>query len=300
MEHRFCLYLMGMALAVAIIGCSGKTPDSPEAKPVATRVEDGPTVAAHLQERYNELREDCGMPTRPAFLCSGILLRSTDYSPAYRSWLPNPATAAWGVSFSWLRGDSPFVDTHPTGNGFIVYPWFYADDVPGQYEQLNVRCIYPQDAWTAGPDRCREVCQDLDVTTAQQWLERYTDNEDQCAFGVGHGTSNSAHAWTQVSIVRREGRMSERNEVIVEAWREDVGRQMPLEAFFYRDNCHREDHLCRIETTVEERRQHARADQRDFLKFTRRWVPVIRWTPSLDPVPGSGFTYDPADQGVQP
>lgn len=299
MDMPLTRYLASVALALAIAGCSGKA-GGPSAKTVATMAADGPTVAAHLQERFGESRDDCGGPTRPAFLCSGILMRSTEYSPFYRSWLPNPATASFGVAFSWLRHDgSNFPENFPSGNGFIVYPWFYADDVPGQYEQLNVRCIYPQDAWTEGPDRCRVVCQKQGVFTAAEWLERFTDDQDQCAFGVAQGTPETAHAWTQAKLVRQERRIFRRNEVVLEAWPQNIGVRMPLEAFFYRDNCY-DHHDCLPPYHIAQRRTDAKLDQNDFFRTTNRWVPVIRWTPATTPAQAARFTYDPADQGTPP
>lgn len=292
-------FLASVALAFALAGCLQKQPDrTPSATP-ATITEDGPTVAMHLTERYEEARDDCGTPTRPAFLCSGILMRSTEYSLAYRSWLPNPATASWGVAFSWLRQDSNFPENFPSGNGFIVYPWFYADDVPGQYLQLNVRCIYPQDAWTEGPDRCRVVCQKQGVFSAAQWLDRFTDDRDQCAFDVSYGAEDTAHAWIQAKLVRQARGVFRRNEVVLEAWPQNVGVRMPLEAFFYRDNCY-DHHDCLPPYHVAQRRTDAKLDQNDFLRTTNRWVPVIRWTPATSPAGRARFTYDPADQGTPP
>jgi hypothetical protein len=295
-------YLASMVLALAMVACSDKASAPPE----PAIMEDGPTVARHLKERYDETNDDCGTPARPAFLCSGILLRATGYSVAYRSWLPNPATAPWGVSFSWLRQDSNFPDSFPSGNGFIVYPWFHADDVPGQYEQLHVRCIYPQDAWTGSPDRCLsgpaderlEVCQKEGVYTAAQWLDRFTDDKDQCAFDVAYGTEQTAHAWTQVKLVREQRRIFRRNEVVVAAWPQEVGDRMPLEAFFYRDNCF--DHDDCMEYPLMQRIVHAKRDQNDFFQHTNRWVPVIRWTPAVSATEPATFTYNPDDQGTPP
>ncbi|UPG84388.1 hypothetical protein L2Y94_13665 [Luteibacter aegosomatis] len=277
-----------------LTGCA-TTPPGGRVAPAETA---GEMVARHLRERYDEEHvADCGSSTRPAFLCSGILLRSTEYSPAYHSWIPNPQTASWGVSFSWLREDSNFPENFPSANGFIVLPWFYADDQPGQYVQLNVRCIYPQDAWTGEPDRCRRVCQDLGVTTAEQWLQRYTDDADQCAFGVEQGRQNTADAWTQVGKVRYARRIFRRNEVIVEAWPQDVGAKMPIEAFFYRDNCY-DQQDCDAEHDLPVRLDHARADQRDFMNATGRWVPIIRWTPATSFSAKARFGYNPGDQAI--
>lgn len=313
--HRMLAYLLPV-LATMLVACAGQPAttqraDHMYASPPPSTDEAGATVARHLQERYDERTADCGNSVRPSFLCSGILMRSTEYSPTYHSWVPNPSTASWGVSFSWLRADSNFSENYPSGNGFIVLPWFYADDQPGRYDQLLVRCIYPQDAWTTSPDRCRTVCQSQGVTTAAQWLARFTDNADQCAFDVAQGSGATADAWNQVTLIRSNPTrpMFVRNEVIVQAWSQGVGARMPLEAFFYRDNCFVTDkrnggqriardeiNACTIPGTIDARRLDAGRDQIDFENATGIWVPVIRWTPATTMGGRATFTFNPGDQ----
>ena len=274
-------------------------------------------VQEHLQKRFDEKRYDCGTADNghphPAFLCSGILLRSTRSAEGRHSWLPNPATAPWGVSFSWLRQDSNFPENYPSANGFIVYPWFYYPRGKG-YLQLMVRCIYPRDAWTGAPDRCltggKAMCQDQKVFSDKQWIVKgFNDDTNQCAFGVEDSRqTNTAEAWMQVVDIRREKSIFVRNEVIVAAWPQDVGARMPIEAFFYRDNCFYTDNDCgegvepatRMSRpdSVRARRESARNDQKDFLATTGRWVPVIRWTPASAIHARATFDYRTEDQAV--
>lgn len=298
-----------IALCMILVALGSMAGCAPEAtRPMAVQgiqaAESGPTVLEHLRKRYDEEFDDCGSPTRPAFLCSGIMMRSTEYSPQYHSWLPNPATAGWGVSFSWLREDSNFPDNYPTGNGFIVYPWFYSDD--GNYQQLKIRCIYPRDGWTGAPDRCRTICQNLkpSVTTAKEWLDRgFNYRENQCAFGVDDSRNDSAFAWTQVKKIRYEKRIFYHNEIIIDAWPQNVGARMPVEAFFYRDNCMvDDDDDCKGDNNppdfVQKRLENARADQRDFKNTTGRWVPIIRWTPAKSFTSNASFDYRAPDQAI--
>jgi hypothetical protein len=284
-------------------------------------------VEEHLQKRFDETIYDCGKDAQghphPAFLCSGILMRSTKQSSRYHAWLPNPANEAWGVSFSWLRQDSNFPENYPSANGFIVYPWFYT---PRGYAQLMVRCIYPQDAWTGGRDRCTDraklperpqapsqaICQDQGIYSDKTWLgektPKFTNDENQCAFGVEDGRqANTAEAWQQVVDIRRRKSIFVRNEVIVKAWPQDVGTRMPVEAFFYRDNCFYTDNDCgegvkvgRLSRadSVAARRQAARLDQKDFLQVTGRWVPVVRWIPATAIGNRAIFDYRTEDQAV--
>ncbi|URL57285.1 hypothetical protein IM816_11610 [Luteibacter flocculans] len=276
----------------------------------------GQAVAENLQRRFRDKSYYCGVAAnghkRPAFLCSGILMRSTHYSPEYDSWLPNPATAPPGVSFSWLRQDSNFPENFPSGNGFVVYPWLAYPKGKG-YVQLMVRCIYPRDAWTDKPDRCQThqtICQDQGIYSDGQWVKKgFKDDKNQCAFGVEDSRQrDTAEAWMQVVDVRRDLNIFARNEVIIAAWPQDVGEKMPVEAFFYRTNCFYTDDDCGAKLPVAEqmspkkaetyRRAAAMNDQSRFLTKTGRWVPVILWTPATESTKPAKFTYRKEDQAV--
>lgn len=278
---------------------------SPPAQPPSVLVEAVPTagppeekgddVARHLQGRYNESRQDCGGKTSPAFVCSGILLRSTTWGTGYHSWMPNPATASWGVTFSWLRQDANFDDSGATANGFIVYPRSYAD--PRGFEKLYVRCGYPQDAKSTGPDRCYvkwAICQDMvpPITTSVAWMKVFTKDTDQCAFGVDRNRQDKAAIWMQVVGVRHGRQVNKRDEIIVDSWDTISDEKwMPIEAFFYRTN---------PDPGMPNALQSAQKDQEEFKKVTKRWVPVIRWTPSANVIGGAKFEYRIADQKVLP
>ncbi|MGE7136313.1 hypothetical protein ACQKIE_01625 [Luteibacter sp. NPDC031894] len=269
-------------LLVMILVAGGAIVPAVQASPF----ESGETVARHLQKRFDETMSDCGSPTRPAFLCSGILMRSTKYSAGYHSWIPNPASAPWGVSFSWLRQDSNFNVNYPSGNGFVIYPHFYADD--GNYELLKVRCAYANDAGTGAPDRCNStgippVCRKLGVTTAEQWVARFAGGRDQCAFEVTQGIPSTAFAWMQMVKVRQIKTFITHNEIILAAWPQTTYARMPIEAFFYRTNANG--------------LASARLDQQDFKKMAGRWVPIIRWTPTIGSARAT-FTYNVADQAI--
>ncbi|WP_448097119.1 hypothetical protein [Luteibacter yeojuensis] len=242
--------------------------------------EDGSTVAAHLQQRFDESVADCGSATRPAFLCSGIMLRGTKYSTGYHSWIPNPATSAGGVSFSWLRNDSN-IYTFFLPNGFIVYPHFYADD--GNYETLSVRCGYISNASTGSkPDKCPGTCQSLGIHTAAAFQGAYPTGVG-CPFQVWEGTSDSASAWMALGEVRRLRNLTTWNEIIIAQWPQTTYASMPLEAFFI---------------IGANGLPGAQLDQKDFKATAGRWVPIVRLTPGTA---GNGrvlFTYSATDQAI--
>ena len=290
---------VALAFVVLSVGCATERPPSQGSSPpssgwvaksaadagsTALPAETGPEVVVHLQRRFDEHVADCGSAVRPAFLCSGILLRSTDYSASYDSWSPNPATAAYGVSFSWLRQDANFNETYPSYNGFIVYPLFFSDD--GNYDTLTIRCAYPADAWTGAPDRCRETCQNKGITTATQWLASgylVTSGPNQCAFGVDQGTPATAAAFMQIVELRDRRAYFGHDEIIVSAWSQTAGVRMPIEAFFYRGPSGL---------------PIAKLDQQNFRTKTGRWVPVIHWTPATSVTGRATFSYSVTDQAI--
>lgn len=327
--RRAILFLLGTCLAGCATHPATPVPERASNQalssygavaPSATVRESGPVVLQHIQQRYGETGVgDCRPYAEAQFLCSGILMRATAFSTAYRSWLPNPATASWGISFSWLRRDSDFPENYPSGNGFIVYPQNVADQW-GDYH-LDVACIYPRDAWTGAPRRCtthRATCQTLGITTAEQWLAKgYNDDENQCAFNVDRTRDDQNQSWNQVKIIRDQlngmGYLFARNEVVLKEWPQDVGARMPVEAFFYRDNCFATDTrrhvrfaadtdasgkgVCNPATIAAQRAEIARKDQADFVVHTGRWVPIIRWTPTVNSTVRATFRYIESDQG---
>ena len=76
------------------------------ASTTSSAAQNGVSVAANLTSRYNDVRRDRGKPSMPAFLCRGVMLRSTIASTAYSSWNPSPhSQKSGGVSFSYLSKD---------------------------------------------------------------------------------------------------------------------------------------------------------------------------------------------------
>lgn len=268
----------------------------------ATRVVDAAgDVARRLQTRYDDRRKTCGNTQLPAYLCSGLLIRSTKYSDSYFSWRPNPTTAPWGVNLSWLRSDSNFADSFPTANGFIVYPT--TDAQRRGFTALNIRCVYPRDAWSTGPDRCvwhqklmgqrlqTPLCQKHvpPVLTAKEWIAAgYGNDENQCAFDMAADDTDRAEAWWQMIEVRRIEGVHQRNELVAHSWVGDDDRQLPIEAFFYRvdqGGAEKADSLA-----------SARNDQKEFMKLTGRWVPIVRWDATDTAQGGATFSLRVADQ----
>lgn len=301
--RRYAWICLGILL---LQGCSGDM--APQKRPasiagVIRPSEDGDAVARHLQSRYDQVIPNCdNNASSPSFLCSGLLLRATEYSDKYHSWQPNPATAAWGVSFSWSRKDSDFKDTHGTSNGFIVYPEKFA--LSNGLVPVEVECLYPQDAWTSGPDRCTShayssgapaptipLCQDIGVYKSDDWLKKgFFDNENQCAFDVRPARTSRATVVMHSLEIRRLSSAQlgyRRNEIIVADWSKTPDARFPIEAFFYKP-----DSLPGKPTPL----SSAQSDQCDFWRTVKKWIPIIRWEGTAAPSGSAKFLYRVQDQ----
>jgi hypothetical protein len=277
MERSRLRSFASVALILFVAGCATQPP--PPAA-LAPPTESGPVVVAHLQERYDH--RDCRPAGTPSVLCSGVLMRGTNWSPGFHSWIPNPATSAGGVAFSWLRKDSNFPGTlYP--NGFIVYPHYYSDDP--HFYQLVVNCGYVQDAGTGSlPDKCRTPCHrtGAGIRTAAKWMATYPAGSYGCAFKIAPGP---AFAWMQIVDVRSARGIFAWNEIMVAMWPQNTHANMPLEAFFYTAG----DAVAL---------GNAQNDQKDFKGTAGRWVPIVRWTPPPAIHGRATFAFDPADQAI--
>lgn len=265
------------------------------------RAVDGPTVARHLQERYDDSKADCqGLPV---ILCSGILLRATVRGAGYYVWNPRPtAPIKKGVSFSWLRKDSAFSRlVFGYSNGFFVLPYFYADDPSDGFTQLTVLCIYPFDADTfnrtgGNNDGCGAhtavagtgPCQAQGIQTAAQWMGRFGNvanrHTQQCGFTLLPGTSGAYLAFQAQAVIRAQQPtyFPLQNEVMVGTWPQNDSH-LPLEAFFYI-------------VGNGAGKTEAGQNQVDFKAQTGRWVPVIRVSLPTTNGGAATFAYVEADQ----
>ncbi|WDY59151.1 hypothetical protein [Pseudomonas sp. PSKL.D1] len=178
--------IIGLAVVLSLAACQiHREPSRPHVSslPTAVITVDGPETAADLTARYADTRQDCGKPSTPAFLCSGVILRITTYSPDYDSWDPSDNSVRLGAqSFSYVRKDSKFSRlAWSLSNGYILYPIFSA---PPDKMDPDVLCIFPIDGYTndrtgerCGPyadnNATSRPCGIQSITTAQQWINLY-------------------------------------------------------------------------------------------------------------------------------
>lgn len=258
------------------------------------------TDTAHLMNYYySRTPNDCGAG-RPAFECSGLLIRGTENSDKFNAWNPSPASQkSGGVSMSYLRKDAEYKDLGLLkSNGFVLKPNDFIE--PGQ-RKTNVLCLFPIDAWTddrsdAGcadnsttTNRVEQICQNVNIKTAEEWLKDYrsvnSDHKRQCGFEI-KDRPDDAYSFYQGIRARkmiREESIWTQTEVRVETWPQNLDANLPIMAFIYTDA----NGLA-----------GARADQQKFFKASGKWLPVIKAKLPDNPAENARFTYNDADQSV--
>ncbi|MGF6709653.1 hypothetical protein QFZ41_000617 [Luteibacter sp. W1I16] len=270
--------------------------------PQNTNDEEGRNMAVLFQGLYALTPADCGSG-RPAFHCSGVLLRGGQYSTAFGVWNPNPnSPKVGGVSFSWLRQDARFGKlAYGYDAGFLFAPTDYQGAFP--YYPIDVLCAYPIDAnsdarsafgcgansrhpATSGP------CQAQNITTSSAWLNHYrqvTDypNAHQCGFTTKAGTADAAVVFALLpSAMSGLGSVSfqTQNELIVAEWPQNIVGTIPLAAFFYAGGGNG--------------LPSAQGMQRDFIRAGGPWRPVLRMTLPANASAQASFDYLPGEQAV--
>ena len=210
----------------------------------------GEQVARHLTSRYADTPSDCGKPSMPSFLCSGGMLRGTSSTPTYHVWNNSPASITkGGVSFSYLRADTDFNKlAYGYTNGFIFTSYLHTSNKL----HPEVLCSFPIDAGTEnrGDSGCGAypgyagsgACHLKGLTTSAQWWADYNSHPSnrhswQCGFDVRDSRNELGGPAFAASVGARtylgaEGYQTQ-NELIVNAWGDNLGWVLPLEAFFY-------------------------------------------------------------------
>jgi len=259
----------------------------------------GAAVAAALTAQYNDTRPTCGTDSMPAFLCRGVMLRSTVASNDYSSWNPSPPSVkSGGVSFSYLSKDSNFTGlVFGQKNGFIFYPVL---NRPSGTRQIEVLCAFPMDA---GSDRRAKPgcggheldpvgsgpCHTVGIHNVEQWVTRWQQNKAgyrMCGFDVSDTmNSEGAPSFHRTLLVHnRAGFFAGPHdyiELILKTWPQNIPKELPIEAFFYLDGG----------------LPGAQHDQRDFFNKTGgRVMPIIRIILPRTASANAQFIYSAADQ----
>lgn len=306
MKTRYLMTIFVLLLA----GCTLSSPPESRLSVNPADSRNGEEVARNLTTAYHNTAANCGAPTRPAYLCSGVTLRITTTSDHYDPWNHSDFSKKTGaVSFSFLRADAKFFRTPWSGgNGFIFYPYL---DAPVEKIKPEIVCYFPLDGDTfyrdaAGQYGCRDSivpprvfpdsipCREQNITTAEQWLTHYRmvvhdKNAHSCAYMVSNTLGTEAvQAFNQAIRVRLlipTEAFAEHNELRIKAWPDFQPGILPIEAFFYTG------------TGL----ANARIDQKKFYERTQGMVvPIIRLTLPGTVSEDATFTYNVADQVVVP
>ncbi|MGE8186877.1 halovibrin HvnA [Pseudomonas sp. NPDC086278] len=217
----------------------------------------GAQVAAELQKRYRDTRDNCGSASTPAFLCTGLLIRGTEASTEFDAWNPSPTSIKnGGVSFTYLRSDYKVKRLAYTyDSGFIFYPIL---STPAGKLNIEILCFFPVDGSSnARPNGgCGEhpryptvsrSCEEQNpiIDTAAKWVAKYRKDiadgrnpyEAMCSFNVRDGVNNAAAARFLEGM--RAGRLispdafNTPNDTKLKTWAQNIPAQLPIEAFFY-------------------------------------------------------------------
>ncbi len=217
----------------------------------AAQADRGNDVVARLNQLYNDTRQDCGGPSKPAFLCSGVLFRATWPSTDYMFYSISPKSQkSGGVSASYLRKDAKYRKlAYGLKSGFIFDTIF---GNPKDHQDYAVLCSFPIDAATDDraqqgctdsrrtPNSVEKSCQDINVSTAEQWAANYRQNRGdhsrQCSFDVrderntaaGPAFYQSIRAMAQIA----DESFTTQNELRLAKWEEQFlqragGRPLP-------------------------------------------------------------------------
>lgn len=262
----------------------------------------GDDAERHLISRYNDTSANCGVDTKPAFLCNGILIRGTSYKAGRHSWDNSPANhTSGGVSFSYLRTDSKFTTlAYNYNNGYIFLPY---DHASGKIHP-EVLCMFPIDAgsFNRADKGCgattgvpgSQSCRTQGIFTQTQWYTHYMSvssnrNAHQCGFNTTNALNHEATAAFNVAIwstsLLAQASITYDNELRIAVWPDGYGTQLPLEAFFYINDS-------------AQGKIDAQNDQRDFKNTTGIAIPVISIQLPPTITASATFKYLASDQAI--
>ncbi|QKJ34290.1 hypothetical protein [Pseudomonas sp. MPDS] len=285
---------------------------------VATSVQSGEATAAALTRNYYDTAVNCGAATAPAFLCTGVVARTTN-AGNFDPWDHSEFSRTSGaVSFSYLRADAKFGGA-PWGNnearhGYIFYPTLR---VPQGKIRPSIICYFPYDGATIyrskpGAHGCRDSitqfvyplskpCNEQNIFTARAWLTHFRrvsyGNPASCAWMLNDALNEQAvanfNAGLQVrKLVELEAggadfNFKNHNELRIEAWPEKNPAALPIQAFFW--------------ITGSNDLETSRIDQKKYHERTNGlFIPIVRVTLPPSPQGHFSFQYVSADQAISP
>ncbi|MDR5617868.1 DUF2599 domain-containing protein [Arsenophonus sp.] len=224
--------------------------------------EDGYSILDSINKLYSQTSRDCGKPSQPAFLCSGIILRAIFPSNDYNFWEPSPKSMkSGGISVSYLRKDSKYKKlAYGLNSGYFLYPIF---SKPRALEKYNVLCFFPLDAVTdhrtnsgcndsSLTDDIERFCHETEIKISIEkkfniedlWIIDYinkgSDHSRQCSFDVSDDRNEKSGPdfYSGILSMKKLGQESFnlQNELRIKTWKPDPQKSPPIMVLFYTDD----------------------------------------------------------------
>jgi hypothetical protein len=281
---------MWVASLLLLAGCTAHVPQ-PAAVSRATA--NGPETAQLLNNRYRASATRCAID-KPAWQCTGVLLRTRSGNTGGRFWEHDPAAEARGSArLLFLRADLGG-STLPSSHGAIVADLFSAASQGKSYDALCSHPL-PTDDNPARPDLgCAPVtatpasnadhgsCAALGVTDADSWLAYFRQQGEKPAAQCAFNADDMAQFRATLQAHALLGKPGEKAvELLVRNWDAQAPTRLAIEALVY-------------DSRTQGGLRAAQQDQRDWFEATGEWLPVLRIDP--DQPAGQAFGFNLQDQ----
>ncbi len=255
----------------------------------------GADEAMLLNRRYGLTVKSCGVD-KPAWYCSGLLMRDIT-AAANQFWTLNTTeNSIQSVAHTYLRKDVPGADTASgprIGMVLADLPTAVAAGKP-----YAIRCVYPEEATfkvsdpdygcnltgtalSPNPDsNDNSSCAAVGVINASQWKDEYltTAPTIQCSFNAQ--LSDPFNQALQANVMVRSSKGGRNVQLQAVAWDTDHPETIAIEALYYS--------LDGSKPLLPE----AQARQLAYYQATGIWLPLLRYQPGAD----TPFGYDETDQ----
>ncbi|MCE4059190.1 hypothetical protein LXM60_03090 [Pandoraea sputorum] len=247
----------------------------------------GTDVAKIINSRYNDTRDKCAID-KPAFFCSGLIVRPLDGATTANFWAPTAGEAAsQSMTFTFLRRDIE-INALAYSAGFILSDTLTA---AGQGKTMNVRCAYPLDqtiTGNPGDHGCNlaggdtgaadpNSCDTEGVTDVAAWLTHFATYGWQCSLS----TTVASKFYMALQAHRAYADPKRAPSMLIAPWLTDTPRSIPIQAIYF---------------DISNGGQLAQAQryQMAYYQATREWLPILRM--SFDDAKRASFGFASDDQ----
>lgn len=212
--------------------------------------EDGWQVVDRLNARFADKSRQCADGRAPVY-CNGVLARASQYSTAFHAWNPNPNTNPKdAVAFSYMRADVKTMSLfYPQGLLFDHLGY-----TPGSLVAIAPLCIFMADANTWGRTTLQGCgaesyfpadsgpCASMninDLAALGTHFRKVPANpawqrlHHQCSLAIEPNSFMLAIDGRAQLINGTESPYHGYNEILLNAWAQNIPDQLPLDAVFY-------------------------------------------------------------------